>query len=234
MILDFENIQQIPYSKPFHTSTIMQFIIFPLVAIATLFGIAHAGPVNLEQRSSGLSCGPVILSTDELGYGDSCGDRQFTIGVKDTEEGQTQVVPLEDTAVPLHVKIRYCNSTYLGISGDTDGAAFRQDYGYVSFGKVFLGSSDEGLCVQRHETLPSSNPTAKTHITVQDCSTVDDATQARQFWYFQTKYNTANPIVKSNGMFDPLDMIFSNSTPPALLATRTNPNPNAGNNAIVL
>ncbi|PWN36140.1 uncharacterized protein FA14DRAFT_160996 [Meira miltonrushii] len=204
----------------------MRFTVFPLVAIATIFGIAFAGPISLEERSSGLSCGPVLQTTDKLGYGDSTGGYpRFTLGKKVDEHGQWQVTQLEDGAETLNVNIRGCNSTYLGLYSNTnDEAVFMNPYGYVSFGKIFL-AEDNSKCLQRHETLPSSDPNKSTHITVEECSNDDDATQARQFWYFQDMYNTANPLIKATSgdmPFIPLDIFLSNTSPPALITSRKN------------
>jgi hypothetical protein len=214
----------------------INFFVYTFVVIATLFGTILANPINMEQRSnSGLSCGSVIQNTNKLGYGSSFGGTpQFTLGQKSSNGGQLQVTQLTDGAETLNVNIRYCNSTHLGISGDTTSTVqFNQKYGYVSFGKIFL-ADDESKCLQRHSTLPSSNPNQETHITIEDCSNVDDSTQARQFWYFQLKYNTANPIVESNGNIDQLPLLLSNTSPAALLTSRNNPDPNGGDNSIIL
>ncbi|PWN36139.1 uncharacterized protein FA14DRAFT_160995 [Meira miltonrushii] len=204
----------------------MRLTAFTLVAIATIFGFAFAGPINLENRSSGVSCGDVIQITSKLGYGASTGGYpKFILGKKYDEQGQLQVTQLEDGAETLDVTVRGCNSTYLGLYSNTnDKSVYMYPYGYVSFGRIFL-AEDNNKCLQRHEDLPFSEYTKKTHITVEECSNEDDADQARQFWYFQDQYYTASPLIKSssgNRAYIPLDIFLSNSTPPALITSRTN------------
>jgi hypothetical protein len=201
----------------------MRFTVFPLVAIATVFGVALAGPIS--ERSSGLSCSKEIYRTEnDLGYGnDVTGNTRQALGKHTSQGGQVQLTRLTDGAEKLNVNIRFCNSTYLGISGVTEGASFRQDEGYVSYGKIFL-ADDESKCLQRHGTLPSSNPNARTHITVEDCSTVDDSTQARQFWYFQTKFGQAQPITRTNGKINTINLALSGTKPQAVLAAKDGQN----------
>ncbi|PWN36135.1 uncharacterized protein FA14DRAFT_155538 [Meira miltonrushii] len=197
----------------------MRFTAFPLVAIATVFGVALAGPIS--ERSSGLSCSKEIYKTEnDLGYGnDITGYTREALGKHTSQGGQVQLTRLTDGAEKLNVNIRFCNSTHLGISGQTEGFSYNQKYGgYVSFGKIFL-ADDESKCLQRHATLPSSDPNARTHITVEDCSNVDDATQARQFWYFQTKFGQAQPITKSSdGQINTINLALSDTKPQAVLA----------------
>lgn len=196
----------------------MHFTISLLIAIATVFGVALAGPIS--ERSSGLSCSKQIYKTENnLGYGnDITGNTRDALGKHTSQGGQVQLTRLTGGAEELNVNIRFCNSTHLGISGQTEGAAFRQGEGYVSYGKIFL-ADDESKCLQRHGTLSSSDPNAKTHITIEDCSNVDDATQARQFWYFQTKFGQAQPITKTNGKINGINLALSNTKPQAVLAT---------------
>ncbi|PWN36137.1 uncharacterized protein FA14DRAFT_179499 [Meira miltonrushii] len=201
----------------------MRFTVSPLVVTAIIFKVALAGPIS--KRWSGLSCGKVFDNTNGLGYSNSHGNPNALLGKKFSEKGQWQVTQLEDGAETLNVDIRHCHSSYLKTTSDTSR----------TFVKIFL-AEDNNKCLQRHDSLPSSNPNATTHITIEDCSNVDDATQIRQFWSFFTENGTNNqtisPIVKTNGEFVVLDLILSKTSPPALLASRTNPDPDAGLSAI--
>ncbi|PWN36138.1 uncharacterized protein FA14DRAFT_172713 [Meira miltonrushii] len=197
----------------------MLFAHFSLVIIASIFGFALAGPINLVERSSGLSCKPVNENTNELGYGNFFDGANITLGKKYDEHGQWQVTQLEDGAEFLSVNIRYCSSAYLNISD----AGYSHNYGYVNFGKVFL-AEDDRKCLQRHETLPSSEPNRHTHITIEDCSNVDDSSQLKQFWYFDTIRSAFNPLMKTsnkNTPYQPMPVFLSDSTPPAVLTSRT-------------
>lgn len=81
----------------------------------------------------------------------------------------------------LDANVRLCNSTHLGFSeSDTTRAQYNGD-GYQVYGKFFL-AEDESKCLQRHATLPSSDPGRRTHISIENCSEVDDSRQARHFF----------------------------------------------------
>lgn len=201
------------------------FTVFSLITVAAAtFGIAIAGPISLlEERSSGLSCGPIVdRNITDLGFGIYYDEKIPHLGKKLSPGGQWQVVALTDGAEPLSVSMRYCNSSHLGIFENTNHAAFMHDIGYVSYGKFYL-TEDESKCLQRHATLPSSNPTQKTHIAIEDCSNEDGPIQARQFWSIQTKYDQASPIIKENGKISDLPLVLSDTHPQAVLATRSNP-----------
>lgn len=201
----------------------MRFTAASLIAVTAtvgFFGFTIAGPIG--ERSSGVSCSKEIYrNTNKLGYGNDI--TSFTnqrLGKHISNGGQNQVTLLTDGAEELNVNIRFCNSTHLDIFGVTEGSSFRQDgTGYTSYGKIFL-ADDESKCLQRHATLPSSNPHAKTHIAIEDCSNVDDSIQARQFWSFQTKFAEANPITKVDGKINLIPLALSNTTPQAVLASK--------------
>lgn len=191
------------------------------VAASVILGVAQAQPLDLEKRTGRVQCSSqVYLSTDSLRYGQYQGYKPGQVVGKHTSEGgQVQTVIKTDGVDALKLNIRLCNSTHLGVSeADTTASQYNGD-DYGVYGKLFL-AEDESKCLQRHATLPSSNPSAETHMAIEDCSDVDDSRQARQFFYIEEKYGYISPIIGSGKQLNTVNLVLSDTSPQAVLAKR--------------
>lgn len=95
-----------------------------------------------------------------------------------TSAGGQQQLAIADGA-PIEVIGRKCTSSHLGEDANVS--------------KVFV-ANDESKCVVRHGALHSQ--TARTHITIEDCSDVDDSRQARQSWRASDDFASLKPYYK--------------------------------------
>lgn len=190
---------------------------FALAFVSALLALGgtNASPIShLEERASGLSCSSTVFARGSLYLGDiNYGTDQYLVGQTYSSGGQLQLTRDTNNAKSLEVIVRQCNSTYL----DFDYSEIYRPGG--SAAKIFL-ASDESKCVQRHATLPSSNSFAKTHLTIEDCSSIDDSRQAKEFWDLYMPYQNLHPIVKEYGRINDVPIVLSSSTPAALEATR--------------
>ncbi|CEH15987.1 hypothetical protein CBOM_05192 [Ceraceosorus bombacis] len=147
----------------------------------------------------------------QLGNGNAGGYiTPFTVGQQASAGGQVQLVELKGAAQTLEVFHQQCNSTYLGFT-------FHEQY-YPGDSPIKLKlASDTTKCVQRHAALHSNNPSGRTHLTIEPCSDIDNADQARQFFNFYNPYGEITSIYKRNGKIGNYGYATSKGSPNAIL-----------------
>lgn len=168
-----------------------------IALFATAISLALAAPTS---RAVG---DPLSCNINTFHNGLTAGDYYYgsgviKVGVQSSTESGEQVYELvkiaqDDTTTPqLNVTLAQCNSTYLGyysqphtFGSDTPVKLIATDYTF----------DEQRVCLGIDNTAATPDRPAK--IVLQTCSSVDDASQADQFWQQEFKYANLLPLVNS-------------------------------------